>query len=125
MMSQMSMSYPVMQIMGYQKIDASSNLLITENENFSFYPKKTRTATAQELKTDSEAKERLRSSENKRRRLPSFKPGTDRQKLKSAAAHRPSMLKRVPTDAMTMSKRGGSTNMTSYLKEVHNPTDHL
>ena len=53
MMSQMSMSYPVMQIMGYQKIDAGSNLLITENDSFSFYPKKTRTTTAQELKTDS------------------------------------------------------------------------
>ena len=46
MMSQMSMSYPVMQIMGYKKMDPNTNQLVTEHDNFSFYPKKNRTTTA-------------------------------------------------------------------------------
>ena len=41
-MSKMSSSYPVMQILGYQRIDELSNQLVNEDIPLSFYPGKAR-----------------------------------------------------------------------------------
>ena len=98
MISKMSANYPVMQILGYQKIDPHRNLLINEPESLTIYPKTGAQATA---RANTAAAPKPPNSGQK-----------PRLHTSQTGARRP----------LRGSKR--STNMTSYC-DVNNPTRHL
>ena len=118
MMSQMSTNYPVMQILGYQKIDPKENLLVSEQDSLTFYP---RSSTAMNADGNTIASATMQHT-GEYFAPGSIKPRKGKSQQKSRRENGSRLKKTLSPGKNTGSIR--STKMTSYC-DVTNPTRHL